>query len=48
MCRRRCEIFEKIVQLKNQLRYDFEQNKRNNLIFYGVPGEERENRDDLR
>ena len=29
-------------------RYDFEQNKRNNLIFYGVPGEERENRDDLR
>jgi hypothetical protein len=28
--------------------YDFEQNKRNNLIFYGVPGEERENRDDLR
>ena len=28
--------------------YDFEQNKRNNLIFYGVPGEDRENRDDLR
>ena len=48
MYRRRCEIFEKIVQLKNELRYDFEQNKRNNLIFYGVPGEERENRDDLR
>ena len=48
MCRRRCEIFEKKVHLKNKLRYDFEQNKRNNLIFYGVPGEERENRDDLR
>ena len=29
-------------------RYDFEQNKRNNLIFYGIPGEERETRDDLR
>ena len=28
--------------------YDFEQNKRNNLIFYGVPGGDRENRDDLR
>ena len=28
--------------------YDFEQNKRNNLIFYGVPGLDRENRDDLR
>ena len=28
--------------------YDFEQNKRNNLIFYGVPGQDRENRDDLR
>ena len=28
--------------------YDFEQNKRNNLIFYGVAGEDKENRDDLR
>ena len=27
--------------------YDFEQNKRNNLIFYGVSGEERESRDEL-
>ena len=35
-------------QFKSHLRYDFEQNKRNNLIFYGVPGEERESRDDLR
>ena len=28
--------------------YDFEQNKRNNLIFYGVAGEDKESRDDLR
>ena len=28
--------------------YDFEQNKKNNLIFYGVSGEERESRDELR
>ena len=33
---------------KKDCRYDFEQNKRNNLIFYGLPGEERESRDDLR
>ena len=33
---------------KKECRYDFEQNKRNNLIFYGLPGEERESRDDLR
>ena len=28
--------------------YDFEQNKRNNLIFYGVPQEAREGPDILR
>ena len=37
----------KLLKVKD-CRYDFEQNKRNNLIFYGVPGEERESRDDLR
>ena len=36
------------VDHTKMVRYDFEQNKRNNLIFYGVPGEERESRDDLR
>jgi len=47
-------LSSKCDSLNNQLddvqekMYDFEQNKRNNLIFYGVPGEERENRDDLR
>ena len=28
--------------------YDFEQNKKNNLIFYGVPGGARETKDDLK
>ena len=28
--------------------YDFEQNKKNNLIFYGVPGDGRESKDDLK
>ena len=34
--------------VEKDFRYDFEQNKRNNLIFYGLPGEETESRDDLR
>merc|ERR1711971_296565 len=47
-------LTSKCDSLNNQLddvqekMYDFEQNKRNNLIFYGLPGEERESRDDLR
>lgn len=28
--------------------YDFEQNKKNNLIFYGIPGDVRETKDDLK
>ena len=28
--------------------YDFEQNKKNNLIFYGIPGDSKESKDDLK
>ena len=28
--------------------YDFEQNKKNNLIFYGVPGDGKETKDNLK
>jgi hypothetical protein len=47
-------VNKKMESVNNQLdevqekMYDFEQNKKNNLIFYGVSGEERENRDELR
>ena len=48
-CAREDVSFEKWSNfLMFKSRYDFEQNKRNNLIFYGIPGEERETRDDLR
>ena len=48
-CAREDVSFEKWSNFrKSKSRYDFEQNKRNNLIFYGIPGEERETRDDLR
>ena len=38
------------VQLEDvqEKMYDFEQNKKNNLIFYGVPGDNRESKDDLK
>ena len=35
------EILERVDELNEKL-YDFEVNKRNNLIFYGIPGEHRE------
>ena len=37
----------KKIHIKEKM-YDFEQNKRNNLIFYGVPQEPRENSELLR
>ena len=45
------ENFEAMtVQLEDvqEKMYDFEQNKKNNLIFYGVPGDNRESKDDLK
>ena len=45
------ENFENMtVQLEDvqEKMYDFEQNKKNNLIFYGVPGDGRESKDDLK
>ena len=43
MSRKRCKIFHssKIVN-KEEDRYDFEQNKRNNLIFYGLNNDVKE------
>jgi hypothetical protein len=47
-------VNKKMSIINNQLdevqekMYDFEQNKRNNLIFYWVSGEEKEGRDELR
>ena len=31
-----------VMHLKNPTRYDFEANKKNNLIFYGLPSDPRE------
>ena len=45
------ENFETMtIQLEDvqEKMYDFEQNKKNNLIFYGVPGDNRESKDDLK
>ena len=45
------ENFESMtIQLEDvqEKMYDFEQNKKNNLIFYGVPGDNRESKDDLK
>ena len=38
------------VQLEDvqEKMYDFEQNKKNNLIFYGIPGDMKESKDDLK
>ena len=45
------ENFETMtIQLEDvqEKMYDFEQNKKNNLIFYGVPGDNRESKDELK
>ena len=45
------ENFENMtVQLEDvqEKMYDFEQNKKNNLIFYGVPGDGKETKDNLK
>ena len=34
-------VMERVEEI-NEKMYDFEANKRNNLIFYGIPGESRE------
>ena len=40
-------LFSRIDDIHEKL-YEFETNKKNNLIFYGIPGDMKESKDDLR
>ena len=43
-----CKVMYMLLTLFQEKMYDFEQNKRNNLIFYGLNQEFKENQETLR